>query len=706
MEEHKIIKAWKELTDIEKAKQACEEKIHAMRARQIAAEQNVQTYHGKITELKREAEESISVEHVKRQRLEKEMERVTRLQEDLAETVKARSKKETEVAVAEKAMQNLSSALPVLAAGMRAAEATIPQLEENMVAARAAKNEAVAEATEDLDGLLQTLFVSDNRSLIYPNMPREDLPDPISRLNHTWRENYGYLQMMNNPLYMTDRLFEFVENLRSEALARLSTGAGAPPGVELNNAQLCRIVMHATATTLSDSAFKARLAHLLFVRLEPVKIRLLEESRKPENATLTELHALGRAAEEMVDAYQKDKGGYSTESSTKKVKDEIMAVYNTGKIFDKWVQRYKVGVLAVIPIYELMKLSGTTAIKIIQKGYLRWIQGMILGSDPNAEAAFCERQRLPRFLTKLVDFLSEFVDFDSAQWCLRDGYQHGHFRTKFRALRKDMHLPSMGVVFGLATSANSLADWEMAASISGWDATSISAASITDSAGKIVTISQPSELLSQIWGLRFSTDNEGVQRLVQGSMSTATLEVVIRLLLSEDAIQKMSTQGIRLEFVGKDRVVKIQDTRGGDESVRQLLCLVELEAVWVVLLLVKTPAGSTHMLERFNHAFAFHPNNATGAAQVREALGQLTLGNGDNNLMTEDNVTHVDAPAPHTKNPQRLWDIQAFCHVMALLSCGHHWLRPVDVQLSTDLRHLMLRTASRALIQSHIDNST
>lgn len=712
MEQYEFVKAWVDVADTEKEIRAKQEEVRDIDAKRAELETTLKGLQTDVARLKKETAQMVESEQAKRSKIAAYEEKIKRWKVDLTETVRLRAQNEKKVLTAEAAVKEMAARLPAFTGTKEAADTAIPELEDDLAAAAAARDEAEVKAGENLDALLTSMFVTDNRSLIYPNQPHVSLPDPIVRLKHSWRENYGYVQMLNNPMYMTDRLLELIQNLRSEADdARLST---APQGVELNNAQLCRIVMNSAATrgTLSDAVYKARLAHLLFERLEPVKMRLIEEAGS-EKTNKHDLHALGRAAEEMAETYQQGRGNYSSsqEASARRTKNEIMALYNTGKIFDNWVKRYNVGVLAVLPIYELIRLSGTTAIKTVQKGYLKWIQVLILGSDPEAEAAFCERELLPKFLAQVIEFLDEFVNFDSIQWRLKDGYQHGQFRTKFRALRERLGLPGFGAVFSPtpASSTSNLAEWEMAASISGWDS-DIKAAFITDSAGKIIIITDPSRLFSEIWGLGPLAAEDGVSNLVYLPMTKTTLEVVVHLLLSPDTIKKMSTQGVRLEFVGMDRRVKIQDTKGADEGIRQLICVVKLEAVWVVLALTKGPSqpqsdGSPGMqIERFTHVWAFHPLGHVGGLQVKQALALLGLGTGGNNL-TEDDVTHVGAPIPASSNAQHLWDTQTICHILALLNCQHHWTRALDYQQSVDLRHLMLRTTSRALIQSHIDNS-
>lgn len=501
--------------------------------------------HEHLNQLKRKAEHNLKLKTEKKQKIAEGEAMLAILQEEYAELVKLQGEHDQEVAA------------------------------------------ALAEVIPNINTLVKEVFTTDTRSLIY-SFDRKALPDPVSRQQHTWRQNYGCLQMMSNPLYMTDRLFQLVMNMESEADLRWPVGLEMRQGDEaaIKNARICGLVMNLTPDNVSDAVHKASLAHFLFEHLQSMEM--------PDN-------------------------------------QEILATRNVGSRLDPWVKRYKVGILAVIPIYELMVLSGTTTISIVQEDYLQWIQAMILGPDPESEAEFREREPLPLFLAKLVDFLDEFIEYNTFKWRLKDGYRCSQFRSKFRALREGLGLPATRIFFELPTSAHDLLSWEKATSISGWNDEITDAISVVDAAGETITINNPAVMLAEIYGHRTSADDDnGITNLVPAPMSKTTLEAATRLLISPVAVEKMANKGIGLEFVGVDQSIKIQDTKGAKQGTRQVICLVQLKTVWVVLVLGKDeapPSEGRHVrLDRqFDRVLVVHPQGDVGNKQVSEALDKLDI---------------------------------------------------------------------------------
>lgn len=131
----------------------------------------------------------------------------------------------------------------------------------------------LAEVTRNIDTLVKELHTTDTRSLIY-SFDRKAFPDPIARQQHTWRQNYGYLLMMSNPLYMTDRLFQLVMTVESEVDSRWPVGSEMRQGDEAasRNVQMCDLVMNLRTDNVSDAVHKASLAHLLFECLQPMEM--------------------------------------------------------------------------------------------------------------------------------------------------------------------------------------------------------------------------------------------------------------------------------------------------------------------------------------------------------------------------------------------------------------------------------------------------
>lgn len=526
----------------------------------------------------------------------------------------------------------------------------------------------------------EAVFLGDSRSLIYP-VDRAAIPGPNARES---RQNYALLQQLNNPAYITDRLYAVVNMLAANAHANSRPEERMPSGADYDNIQLCSMLVSASSYNLVTAAFKAKLATLVSHRVDKLAVDLVRAANA-KGTNLRHAHAKGQAAEQLAKEYH-GRGKTSRdwrEENPRALKKQILAAASSGTCLRRLTVPHSTKILLLLPIAELMIINGHQTMGDVHKSLLNWICNVVLNNS-----------RLSSFLRELIAILDNIIDDRAAMPGLKADFKDTDFFHRLCGFRISHNLPALGrIAFGpLLSPSVQLLECEMRASTSGWDTYTSLPAQIDADGPKDIT--DPAQALTQVMGLEQDDDVNGLPGFVFVDMGGETLSALVGLLLPSKARQLASHCSVMVLDLHRNPVDMASLAGYGNPFVSRVFCLVETQTEWTAIMIEKrrgyAPQDGRVAAQVFDHAYILHPHDEGFDGRIEQLTAKLPL------LKGGLKVTHVDVPAAE----REVSAIHACCHVVSMMANGCHWVTDIDAALVMDLRHLCLRLLSRALIDS------
>lgn len=694
MAPHKLIQAWMDLNNAKYEKEHHNETLSAALNELKETSDRKVNKTAQIKDLKRKADQQKKQTEAKRAKVTDLNNQLLRAKTDVHESLHLEQANDASKDRAETEHKLLSQAEADKQESVRAIERKGLNYEGN-IKAKANKIDAeTSEVKEALSIWSDTFFQKKSGALLYPTPKGLFLADngdghkddesevgSLSELanpkaDDTFKEASGMIQRINNPMYLIDRVVDIMAGKFTDAQLGQALPPGTPvpfDGSTISGGKLC-FMMDEKLDRLADAPTHILLAVVLSRRLDETAEEMVNTAA---GTPITELAARGKVALEFVKEYKAELATPRKVDDTK-LKKKILATASTGRLFKDIVDYHGRGILIVLPLAEFFNFTRKQRADNIPKGKLQALIEIVNNQD---NALMLKTFKL------LVTLLQGWIDYSTLNFSLVANKLNDkeQFMAEIKELRERLNLPLTPCVpFSREIDIKPVDRWELLASISGWnDARDTPLVVFPDDSICSMRVPNPCAILGEILGQRYAYHRNNFTVEYATDIPVDTMRFLVRLLFMYPLKESQHQSSVSvLDCRGKclfDANAIAMEAGGA-----QVYFVMRLRKGWVLVWLLKGEDGEISEAVVFAHGCETCPPK-----ELRKAVSDLDL---DETIKP----VYVNVPQPQ----ENASGIHALCHVMALRSCGHHWVNELSDNNVMGIRHALLRATTMAFISA------